>query len=428
MDLKGGRGGLLVLGMVGETIYLLLAVRLPWWRYGGTLQSWSQLLGQAWPVLVACLAVIGLLAAAYLSGWRRVRRGGDHRSIVWGFAFLYAATLFWLLPITSDLFTYLSHAHLFTDLAVSPLLVAPLSSLRDRFLTAYPTIYAFKPSAYGPAWILLSAPGTLGPYDVVGGLLYLKGLSAIAYLGSAWLLEQILRQVRPESALEGLYLFAWNPLVLLMAVGDGHNDAVMMALVLLAFWLALRERWALSFAALTLSAWIKYMSFLFFPFFVLYAWKRLAGRRLRDALPAQIGGPLAVLGVSVLVIVPFWSRQIPAGIVDRLLRPVNWSGAGSGLSTQALAVGLLLFSVAYLVLAWRLARGRGSFQQLANAGFVASLLVFVLAAARSQPWHLIWPAALAGLSDRRWAWPVVAGLAILMLTVQVWVEWGAPGL
>ena len=43
-----------------------------------------------------------------------------------------------------------------------------------------------------------------------------------------------MHRLTPGAALEGLYFFAWNPLVLLMAVGDGHNDIVLVALVLLA--------------------------------------------------------------------------------------------------------------------------------------------------------------------------------------------------
>jgi hypothetical protein len=86
-----------------------------------------------------------------------------------------------------------------------------------------------------------------------------------------------------------------------------------------------------------------------------------------------------------------------------------------------------VFALAYAGLTWKFARGPGFLQHLANASFLAALLAFVLGAARSQPWHLIWPVALAGLSDRRWAWPVSLGLSAAMLAAQVWVEWGAPG-
>jgi hypothetical protein len=443
---------LLVAGLVSETVYLVVVVRLPWWRYGHSLHSWSQLLGRDLGMLAVCLAGVGVLAAAYLWGWQLVRKGRGARWIVWGFAALYALTLLWLMPITSDVFAYLGHAHLFTDLGLNPLQISPRDVAGDGLLQAYPTHYASYPSIYGPAWVLLSAPGTLGPHDVVGGLSYLKGLAAVAYLGCAWLLERLLRQRRPAAALEGLYCFAWNPLVLLMAVGDSHNDVVMMALVLLALWFLLREWWVAAFGALALSVWIKAVAAIYVPLFFIYA---LGARLTRLGTPstgregltqagsdisdgvlqerdcphwmAAVAGGLALVGVSLLVLFPFWDPQLLPGMVGRLLRPANWQVGATALSARGLVLGLLLFALVYLVLAWRFVRRRRSFGRLASASFCVSLLAFLLGAARSQPWHLIWPAALAGLSDRRWAPAVVAGLSFVMLAAQLWVEWGAPG-
>ena len=424
---------LVVAGVVGEAVYLAASLRLPWWRYAAHLQSWSQLLGGDWRPLAACLAGIGVLAAAYLWGWHLARRATAARRtravrrVVWAFTGLYAATAFWLLPITSDLFGYLVKAHLYTDLGQNPLEDAPLEGPRDRFVLAYQGPYAGYSSAYGPAWILLSAPATLGRYDVMGGLLYLKGLTAAAYLGCAWLLERLLRRLRPDGALTGLYLFAWNPLVVLLAVGDGHNDIVMMALALLAVWLLLRERWLPASVALALSIWVKYASVLLLPLFVIYAWRRLGqepGARRWVVLSGSAGSMAAV---TVLVFLPLWGEEGLSGLAGRFLRPANWPGSGSGLPSEAMVLGLVFFALAYLGLLWWLIGRDGACQDLCHGAFLALLLVFVLGAARSQPWHLIWPAALAGLSGRRWAWPVVAGLSVLLLAAQVWVEWGAPG-
>jgi hypothetical protein len=354
--------------------------------------------------------------------------------VVWGFAILFAVTLLWLLPITSDLFTYLVQSHVFTDLGGNPLLDAPLDLPADRLILAYPAAYAREPSVYGPAWTLATAPATVGSSTVAWGLFYLKGLATIAYLGSVWLLERILRKVRPTRAVEGLYLFAWNPLVLLMAVGGGHNDIVMMAAVLLAVWWLLHERWTLSFAVLAFSVWIKYISVVFLPVFALHVWLRL-GKRQRG--PALLRAGLAVLGTSLIVMVPFWRLQWMDEIVERLFRPANWRSGNLDLAAWALAIGLLSFVLVYAVLVWRMFRLASSvsdsgpqllFQCLLDVGFVVSLSAFVLGMVRSQPWHLIWPAAWAGLSSRRWAWPVLVGLSIMMLVAQVWVEWGTPGI
>ena len=438
-----GTVSLVGVGLVSEAVYLAVVMRLPWWRYGGTLHSWSQLLGRGWGAGALCVAGIGVLMAAYLGGWYAVRHEAGDRRVIWGFAVLFALTLFWLLPITSDLFTHLIRAHLFTEMGVNPLLNAPLQVPDDSLLSAYPSPYTGQPSIYGPVWLLLSVPGALGRYGVAGGLVYLKGLAVAAYLGCAWFLERILRQMRPQDSVEGLYLFAWNPLVVLMAVGDGHNDVVMMASVLLAYWLLLQQRWLFSFAILALSVWIKYVSAMFFPLIALYAlrskpragFRRQPPASRRDRWRIVWQGGLVAATISALVCLPFavaWGSTatdpwLPA-LAERLLWPSNWAGATPELAAWAMGAGLGLFGLAYLVLAARLFKGSISWQRLVNASFVVALLAFVLGAARSQPWHLLWPASLAGLSDLRWAWLLIAGFSAVMLVVQVWVEWGAPGL
>lgn len=448
-------------GLVSEAVYLAVTLRLPWWRYGGRLQSWSQLLCPAnacqigwWGSFAVCLAGVGILVAAYVWGWHVIRQSEaqpEHlrkvRHMTWLFAGLFATTLFWLMPITSDLFTYLTQAHLITDQGANPLLV-PVHDLKvsdpasAQLLLAYPTFYAASPSIYGPAWLLFSMPGTLGPHDVVGGLFYLKGLAFVAYLGCAFLLERIL--TRRESgtdhrlgsgrAAESLFLFAWNPLVLLMAVGDGHNDILMMAAVLLAVWFLVKESWTLALGTLVLSAWIKYASAICLPLFVLHSWCHANQEHGRRMWLAMMRSGLVAVVVSFLVLLPFGRVEWGVGLVGRLMRPLNWSGSGAGpwgvlssLSAGVMVVGLLVFVVAYVLLVRRLWR-RSTLQDLLDASFLASFLAFVLGAARSQPWHLIWPTALAGLSQRRWAWPAIMGLSTVMLVSQVWVEWGAPGL
>ncbi len=417
---------LLVAGLFSTGIYVLLAVRLPWWRFSGVPQSWAELLGKDYSTFALCLSVTGVLMALYVWGMRLVQAGsGADRRIVWAFACVFAGVLLWLLPITSDLFAYLCQAHMFTDLGANPLLQAP-SGVANSLTEVYPTVYSTRPTAYGPAWILLSAIGTVGPHDLPMGLLYLKGLGAVAYLVCAWLVERILLELRPDVALEGLYLFAWNPLVLLMAVGDGHNDIVLMALTLLALWLLLREHWALSLSVLALSVWVKYVTLVLVPLFGLYLSRHLAGERGVHRLRPVARGGLAAVFVSLVVVAPFNPVQGLAGMAERFLRPLNWYVGAGQVPTLVLSVGLCMYGLAYLVLLVRFWRGRGTFQQLINSSFMALLLAFILGAARSQPWHVLWPAALAGISSNRRARSMVVGLSGIMMAVQVGVEWLVP--
>jgi alpha-1,6-mannosyltransferase len=276
-------------------------------------------------------------------------------------------------------------------------------------------------------------------------VLYLKVLALAASLGGAWFLERTALATTGTSpaggsqkAVEALYLFSWNPLVLLLAVGSGHNDMVMMALVLMACWLMLRESWALAFAALAVSVWVKYVTVVLVPLFGLYALRRTS-LAASGKWPRAFGGGLCMLAISALVFLPFgapkWVVEWAGGLPERLLVPRNWAGNGTGLwvtlsnhSSEIMGAGLILFAVAYATILGRFARKEGTFGELMGASFLVLLAAFLLGVARSQPWHLIWATALAGLAPSRWAWVVAVLLSAMMLLSQVWVEWGTPGL
>jgi hypothetical protein len=467
-EVVGSRRAALLMGagLVSLLFYLAVTLRLPLWRYGGTPQRWSQLLCTydaglvgPWGSLAGCLLGLAILVAAYLWGWRLLLGGGARRAeqvrsarrITWAFTFLFAATLFWLTPITSDLFNYLGQAEQFMSRGTNPLLAAAvdpseLGSSRGHRGTSYLTAYASSPSMYGPAWVLLSSPAALGPRVGATGLFYLKGLALVAFLAGAWLVERTVRATAASStpldgslkAVEALYLFAWNPLVLLTAVGDGHNDIVMMALVLMACWLLVRESWSLAFAALVVSVCIKYVGVVLVPLFGLYALRHARPGRGR-MWPWALRGGVGLVVLSALVLGPFggpkWIVEWGLGLPGRFLKPSNWSGNGAGVwgilsdhSAVIMGAGLILFAMVYGMLVWRLARKEPTFGELMRAGFLSLILAFLLGAARSQPWHLIWATALAGLSPSPWAWPAIMGLSTVMLVCQLWVEWGAPGL
>jgi hypothetical protein len=434
-----------VAGSLSQAIYLAATVRLPWFRYGREVVAWKELLGRHPGGFGLCIAAACALTALYLSGWWTVRQGprpAGLRWIVWGGALVFAGTLVWLMPVTSDLFTYVARAHLFTDLGTNPLLVAPVEAASDPLLRAYATSYSSHPAVYGPAWILLSAPGTTGANDFLTGVVYLKCLVTIGFLACAFVVERILRSQRPEAALEGLYLFSWNPLVLWMTAGDGHNDIVMMAAAMLGILWLLQRRWAAAAGALAVSVWIKYVSLVFVPLVFAYG-LGLAVVRTRRQVSRRTGArdcarwvvswqqaafaSVAGLVVSASILTPFWPFDWIPAVVRRLAFPVNWQVEPSLQPSLALGVGLLLYGLTYVPLLRGMFGDPDSQAGLLDRIFVASLMIFVLGVARSQPWHLLWPASLAGLSRKRWAWPTVAALSVAMLLGQVWVAWGAPG-
>ncbi len=438
---------LIFCGLICEAIYLGLAFRVPWPVYGHQLRSWSALLGRGEAVLPVYLAAVACLFGAYAVGWQVLRKlVAAPRWVLWAGAIAFSATLFWVYPITCDLFDYLGSAHLLTDIGANPLLVSRSAFPNHAFFQAYATPYTNSPSAYGPLWNLLAAPATLGAHDGTFGLVWLKGLAVASFLACAWLVERIAAMALPPSppiperrsvqpAAAALYLFAWNPLVLGAAVGDGHNDLAMMALVLVSLWGLLRRRPVIALVALTLSAGVKYVSALLLPVWGLYVWRTTPAARRRPGLTTGIA--LSIVA-AVAMMAPFWDRSLVPTLLERLLTPDTWTVAPERTARWLMGAGLVVLAGLCAAQVLRLNRALQDDQTapaaLVETSFTLLLFTFLLGAARSQAWHLLWPLALAPLVVARSLRAATAAavvslgaLSALMLASLGWVEWGRPG-
>ncbi|MCE3234740.1 MAG: hypothetical protein K0Q50_920 [Vampirovibrio sp.] len=109
------------------------------------------------------------------------------------------------------------------------------------------------------------------------------------------------RQNRPVLA---LYLYLWNPLVLVHGLANGHNDMMMGLFVTLSAYFALIGSWVWILPALMAATLIKYGAVVILPFALLFLLKQRAWRAM------GLGGLLAA-GVFLLTGLPYlpdWSQ------------------------------------------------------------------------------------------------------------------------
>jgi hypothetical protein len=189
--------------------------------------------------------------------------------------------------ITSlDIYDYIARGRITGVHGDNPYVQTPNQYPADPFMEY--ASWKDKTAAYGPVWEVLSgyisrlAGDRLWPNMVIH-----KGVALVSYLACVLLVAAILRRVAPRRALAGTLLFAWNPLILLEGVANGHNDLLMMALILGALWaLSKTERFAgaprapnrirwLSYGALGvvllwLAVLIKFIPILLLPLVLLY--------------------------------------------------------------------------------------------------------------------------------------------------------------
>ena len=181
------------------------------------------------------------------------------------FPFVFAGLLVWMQPVTTtDLYGYVARGYLYVQLHLNPM-TTPAFLLPGNLLVSRP------PAPYGPAWLLLC-----GAFSLVAGnnlllnMLLFKLLNLVCLAVCTWLLYALAQRLKIGAAAPVVMFFTWNPLVLFEAIGNGHNDIVMMMCVLGACLLMTYRRARLALALLVLGALIKYIAALLIPLWLVY--------------------------------------------------------------------------------------------------------------------------------------------------------------
>lgn len=399
----------------------------------------------------SCAAVIAIRIAPRL---RLSRRG--MLALALGATVIFGLTLVLLPSLPSDdIFSYILYGRISAVHGANPLISTPADFTHDPFLTL--VFWRDVRSVYGPAWLLLSAALSLVAQGFGGGLAVYVALFKLlgfgAHLVNAWLIWRILGRIAPSRQLQGTLLYAWNPLCLLEFCASGHNDAVMLTLLLLAVYCMTREGdsrgWELAaLVCFGLSISVKYVPVVLLPLYLaLVAW-RLRGARepwrwVSLALAWRAG---VVALVFALTAIPFWAG--PATLGALLLSPpaqqlgnspaeaISWPlralAQAVGLSADAArnlvdtglkALGLVIFAALWLR---EFRRARTLDGMLTAWGW--TLLWYVLVASGwFWPWYVTWAVAIVALTPWRLLAQVTVLLAAGVLTLYTFQSLYALG-
>lgn len=352
---------------------------------------------------------------------------------------LLSAVLLLLLVImpplfATDVFYYAISGQIAGEFRANPYLQAPADFPQSALLPYNYWVDITTP--YGPVWTLLATLlTTLTRADPLLTTLLFKGLGAVAVAASAYLIWRITSEISPRIAPRATLLFLWNPVVLLEAVANAHNDVLMAVLTLAAAFLLLRGKSVQGFVALIVAVFVKY---LVAPVAALYFLARLrsrtpAGSARQRALTSMI---LLSMLVSVLLWLPFWegsqtlsslARESGRGMSGPLALIVVDVGLLLGSEQQAaIAAGMVSLMTLMGVGAWLLQRtlwlGRRGAVATINAEmrvWAYTLFLLPIALPRAHPWFLIPALALFAAvygQDRRGA------IAAYVITA-IWFVW-----
>lgn len=393
-------------------------------RTGQAANDW----GFTWIVLFACYYLAFRLCPPSSNISAAFRRVGLF--LICGWAAFFCINLIFMYPVgAADLFDQIFRARLLAHYGLNPFTTLPSSILGDPFQQY--VAWKGDPSPYGPAWESLAAGVSwLAGDSLWNNLILFKLLVSVAYGIGVALTYGILRAVNPDWALRGTLLFAWNPLVLFEVAGNGHNDAIVVMLVLTALYLfVLARRW-LVLPALMAAVLTKFVPVLLIPAAAAALWRDrlwVGKRRVTsppgsaiisnlDALTTLAAGSLIALGLVLVFYLPYWqgassigalgrttlfTASIPKVLVDTLVNDysVAASDAQFIVRSGALAmVGLVALALAARILLRPRATTAAQRTELLRHTFGAFYeVIFVYLAFATlwfQPWYLMWLVAL----------------------------------
>lgn len=167
-----------------------------------------------------------------------------------------------------DIFNYLATAKVAFFYRENPYVIMPIEFSGEPFLAFMHA--PNKVALYGPGWIIL----TLLPLLVGGGnfiltLFTFKALVVSFYLLLLYMLYKISRSLYP------VLFFGLNPLVVIETLWSGHNDIVMMALLMTGYYMYLNKRKIIGFIFFFFSVFIKYATLILLPVLLVLKYRNL---------------------------------------------------------------------------------------------------------------------------------------------------------
>ncbi len=424
--------GLLVLLAVGEAFYLYLALRFPLPRLYATLPpvDYAKLTGYSLGGVALLLGMYAVLVAGVAKAVRAGMRTGEGswprwRGVVFGGAVLFGGTLLFTYPFFAiDMLFYAVHTRLWLLYGANPLLVPVANFPQDPWI-ALKGEWINSTSGYSPLWeVVALVPGILaGSRRFLLHLMGLKVIALLAYLADALLIAAIVRHLRSREVGWRVLYFAWNPLVLMELVANGHNDGLMLTFLLLAVLLLVRERELAAHGALALSVLIKVTPAFLWPVFWLWGVARRPTWRERALYTLAVGAiVLVTLGVFAAFLWPdptawqvFHESDVSSRAPQTLAILIAMALHVEGAYDRAQGAFRVFFAVAYagvFAWVWRQVRGRSHTQaveHLLHAWLAVLVLLIVLFSSNWRPWYATWIIALAALSPSQvWVWSSLA--------------------
>src|SRR3990167_8613080 len=217
---------------------------------------------------VLFLGIIGGMFALYGITLSLIRKNIIDRKLLWKIIIFVSVILFFSYNAFSyDLFNYIFDAKIVTYYGQNPYEHKALDYPGDPMLSFMHWTHRVYP--YGPIWLLITVPFSyIGLQFFLPTFLLFKLLIIGSFIGTVHYIEKISQKLFPSDSMFNTIFFALNPLVIIESLVSAHNDIVMMFFAMMATYLLIEKKYALSFLVLLLSVGIKFSTLFLVPIFL----------------------------------------------------------------------------------------------------------------------------------------------------------------
>jgi hypothetical protein len=294
--------------------------------------------------------------------------------------------------------------------------------------------WIYNPNPYGFLFTLLARfLCQIGNGNWGLTLALFKGVNALAYGGTAWLIWAGAKRLGHSKPIASLYIFMWNPLILMHEIANGHNDILTGFLVLLALYLAIVGVGMWIVPVLVVGALFKYAPAILIPFALVFVIKN-HGWKLA-ILSCLIGAAILVFAAAPYLqdwrLFKLTDIQVNATLIDNSLHSLlihifenvarllpelaPLHGAVDSIIKMTLRLGFVVFFIAQ----FRKLNGLSATILIEKSTLILFVLICV-ASSKFNAWYLgmLLPPALL-LTDRHWLRRLVVlitGTELLSLT------------
>lgn len=344
------------------------------------------------------LCIFGLICLLYIIILKNYKKIFNNNKEIIKFIIIISALFTLILPmISTDVFYYISTGWSEAKYKVNPYYTSVSELIEnehiydDEILNNVPKTWSNQKIVYGPAWPLICKLLTLLSFGKLSiALLIFKLFNLCLHILNCILIKKI------SNKNLFILIYALNPLVLFEGLSNVHNDMLLIFLIFLALYLAIKKKnIVLSVITLAIATAVKYVAILLVPFIVIYYFrKEKVLKRILYAIGLCLIFLLTLIGIYLLYTKDLQILQgifIQQGKYSKSLLLSIYLIGNPNISDKLSIIFTILFALFYIIeVIMQLFNKNVTLRNSLRIGYTMILTFLLLVITNFQVWYIMW--------------------------------------